>query len=189
MTQFAYAGIGSRETPAHVLEIMATVANELAGRGWTMRSGHAGGADSAFEAGARSANGPMEIFIPWSGFNGGYHERDSVINAQVLPNWITANGIAGQLHPAWNKCSSGAKLLHTRNIYQIAGQDLTSPVNCVVCWTTDGKASGGTGQAMRFAEYLEIPIFNLYSANALDNLAQFVYDTEVAAQQPKPANG
>ena len=67
--------------------------------------------------------------------------------------------------------------------------DLATPVNCVVCWTRDGKASGGTGQAMRFAEYLEIPIFNLYSANALDNLAQFVYDTEVAAQQPKPANG
>ena len=71
MTKFAYAGIGSRETPAHVLEIMATVANEMATRGWTLRSRRADGADSAFEAGARSVNGPMEIFIPWSGFNGG----------------------------------------------------------------------------------------------------------------------
>ena len=59
-----YAGIGSRSTPEPVLEHMHQVAHAMAEAGWTLRSGAAQGADSAFETGARSARGPREIWIP-----------------------------------------------------------------------------------------------------------------------------
>jgi len=39
-----YSGIGSRETPDDILELMKAVAYKLAGRGYTLRSGGADGA-------------------------------------------------------------------------------------------------------------------------------------------------
>ena len=41
----AYAGIGSRETPDQVLQIMTDLAVALAKEKFTLRSGGAGGAD------------------------------------------------------------------------------------------------------------------------------------------------
>lgn len=42
-----YAGIGSRETPTRVLQLMIKAAQRLAQRGYTLRSGGADGADAA----------------------------------------------------------------------------------------------------------------------------------------------
>jgi hypothetical protein len=44
----------------------------------------------------------------------------------------------------------------------------------VVCWTKDGKSSGGTGQALRIAEYYSIPIFNLKNDGAIEQLKMFL---------------
>ena len=180
-----YCGVGSRETPAEVLNSMSVVATELATRGWMLRSGHAFGADQAFETGALAVQGDAEIYLPWNGYNDGQHLVDHCINAQALPNWNAAAKMAAAFHPVWDKCTQGAQALHTRNIYQILGYDLRTPVNCVICWTRDGKASGGTGQALRLAEYLEIPVFNLQNEDALTQLADFVYNLELAAAKEK----
>jgi hypothetical protein len=58
----------------------------------------------------------------------------------------------------------------TRNSFQVLGPDLQSPVSFVVCWTTGGKISGGTGQALRIAKDLSIPIFNLYDKDCLHKI-------------------
>ncbi len=47
-----YTGIGSRSTPEAIQKIMTELAYELGKSGWTLRSGCAPGADSAFEFGA-----------------------------------------------------------------------------------------------------------------------------------------
>jgi hypothetical protein len=44
----------------------------------------------------------------------------------------------------------------------VLGWDLSAPVDFIVCWTKDGKASGGTGQALRLAEDRGIVIENLF---------------------------
>ena len=46
-----YTGVGSRETPSDILEVMESVGYALASQGWTLRSGGAVGADQAFERG------------------------------------------------------------------------------------------------------------------------------------------
>ena len=51
-------------------------------------------------------------------------------------------------------------------MYQVLGEDLQTPTSFIVCWTKDGKASGGTGQALRVAKKYDIPVFNLYNENA-----------------------
>lgn len=152
-----YTGIGSRKTPDDVLDLMERLARYLARQDWVLHSGHASGADQAFERGASQR---AQIFLPWRNF-----EDDVVIPALfVLPEpdaWTFE--IAAQHHPAWDRLSQGARKLHARNVHQIYGpQKDHSPISqCVVCWTSDGKASGGTGQALRIAESLGIQILNL----------------------------
>jgi hypothetical protein len=78
-----------------------------------------------------------------------------------------AQEIARKYHPAWNNLSHAAKKLMTRNTFQILGYDLNTPVSFVVCWTLGGKIQGGTGQALRIAKDMNIPIFNLYNKDCL----------------------
>lgn len=161
----AYAGIGSRETPADICDLMRLIATVLEDRGLTLRSGGAGGADLAFEAGT-SSDRTREIFVPWRGFNGStspYYPDPR--NAAVTRE---AAEIAEAAHPAWDRCSDGAKRLHTRNVHQVLGLKLDSPVRFVLAWTKDGRASGGTGQAIRIAETRGIPVLNLHSRSVRD---------------------
>jgi hypothetical protein len=69
--------------------------------------------------------------------------------------------MAKQFHPAWNRCSPGARKLHARNCFQVMGRDLNSPVDFIICWTRGGLGGGGTGQALRIAKHYNIPVFDL----------------------------
>ena len=152
-----YAGIGSRQTPQNVMEAMIDIAEQLGALGWTLRSGHAGGADMAFELGALRTCSPMEIFLPWAGFNGAPRTKEYKVpdfNAKLMD-------IAAAHHPRWNILSDGAKKLHARNVCQILGDNFEEPVNMVICWTKDGLKGGGTGQAVRIANSYGIPVFDL----------------------------
>jgi hypothetical protein len=57
-----------------------------------------------------------------------------------------------------------------RNCQQVLGQNLNLPVDFVVCWTKDGGKTGGTGQALRIADDLNIPIYNLFFENTMDEI-------------------
>lgn len=69
--------------------------------------------------------------------------------------------LAAEVHPNWAACSDAARKLHARNCYQILGLNLDNPVSDVVCWTPGGKGEGGTGQAIRLAKKLGIPVWDL----------------------------
>lgn len=155
-----YAGIGSRRTPQDVLVLMEQVAAKLRMRGFVLRSGHADGADSAFEHGAA---GVAEIFLPWPKFNGSGSSLCSVSPAALK--------LASEYHPRWAHLSQGAQKLHARNCFQVLGRDLVDPVRFVLCWH-DG--SGGTMQAVRIAESRGIPVFNLRDADVRARLEAFV---------------
>lgn len=171
-----YAGIGSRKTPDTVLEVMQNIGHELARFNWVLRSGGAVGADSAFENGCDLLHGQKQVFIPWAGFNGRKFRDGAVIPFATMDLQERAERIAASFHPAWHKCSSGAKSLHMRNVAQVLGPDLETPSSLVVCWTPEGKLVGGTAQAIRIAEAHGIPVFNLGLPNieqTLDELAIF----------------
>ena len=169
-----YAGIGSRETPQEYMELMYEIAFQMAPT-WTLRSG---GADTAFYQGAKNAKGPVEIFLPWEGFNG-FTASDEGF---YVPEYSTELlNIAAQFHPAWGSCNAGVKKMHARNVCQVAGLDLNTKTDLVICWTKDGKRGGGTGQALRIAGYLEIPIFDLAvgDLNDLQNLVNGMEESNV----------
>lgn len=169
-----YTGIGSRETPGEIANQMSLIGMTLAFDGWTLRSGHAAGADLAFENGAKDIpSGAMEIYLPWATFNSPPKNDPHYIDVRKLPNWEEARVIAEQFHPAWGKCDTNARLFHTRNVYQILGADLNTRSDLVICWTKNGKQQGGTGQALRLANYLNIPVFDL-AIHSLDQVQAFI---------------
>lgn len=160
-----YAGIGSRETPPHIASDFQAFAAEIAPY-WILRSGGAKGADKAFERGCISAKGKKEIFTAYSN----------------IPD--RAFEIAEEIHPNWKACSYPAKRLLTRNVLQVLGQNLDTPVSFVLCWTPDGcethrkrtRRTGGTGQAISLASLLDIPVFNAYKPLRLQEAKEFALD-------------
>lgn len=169
-----YAGIGSRDTPPEICHLMTRIEKRLSEKGWTLRSGGARGADSAFEAGSSLS----EIYLPYDGFEKKRQYHIGCYDAESFSNYQEARAIAAEFHPAWGRCSEWARKMHTRNVYQVLGMDLNTPSSCIICWTKDGGFNGGTSQSMRIAKARGIPIFNLYFEDSIDKLAEFVVKTE-----------
>lgn len=169
-----YAGIGSRETPLNIQQQIVDIGFQLGQSGWLLRSGHADGADQAFEEGAISVRGKMEIFLPWPGFNDA-PKGGSYITRKLTPELLD---YAKQFHPAWDKCSNAAKSMHARNVCQIMGEDGNQLVDLVICWTKNGKGGGGTGQALRIAKHHKIPIFDLALPDAPEKLCKYTAHIE-----------
>lgn len=151
-----YAGIGARDTPVDILRLMTKIATYLNGHGYTLRSGGAYGADTAFATGCRD----KQIFVPWDGYNNLKLEYS-------IPN--QAFNLAADLHPSWKYLTHGVIHLMARNCMQILGPELNDPSQFVICWTKDGcnrerdrtPLTGGTGQAIALASRNNIPIYNL----------------------------
>lgn len=163
-----YAGIGSRRTPPVMLPIMSGIAESLRTKGYTLRSGHAPGADLYFEAGAADMK---EIYLPWKGFNGS--------DSPLFHSTVEAEAMAERYHPRWDKLTEGAKKMMARNCHQVLGMDLNTPVEFVVCWTPNGGVEGGTGQAMRIAMDLKIPVYNIRRESDYENLIKKIKATRL----------
>ncbi len=166
-----YTGIGSRSTPIAIKQQMTETARLLKREGWTLRTGGAQGADTAFMCGSWLEPRHCEVYLPWKGFN--------ELNECNLPKPThEAKVIASKFHPGWNNLSHGAKALHARNVHQVLGRDAAKPVlsRFVLCWTPDGaetkttRETGGTGQAIRIALAYSVPVINMFNHGWMDRL-------------------
>lgn len=156
----AYAGVGSRDTPIEILGVMETAAKALRVLGWTLHSGHAPGADQAF---ARGAGDAAVIFLPWPMF-----ERKVPKHGRIHDNpRPKAYDMAKEIHPRWEDVKPGAKALHARNMHQVLGWDLQTPVTFVLCWTPRALVIGGTATAIRTANAWGVEVRNLANPEVL----------------------
>ena len=139
--------------------------------GYTLRSGGAEGADSAFE----SVFDKKEIYLPWKNFN----NNDS--QYYNLSNEVYA--LAATVHPYFYRMRFGAKKLHSRNCYQVLGYNLDRPSDVLVCWTRDGayneesssvEHTGGTRTAIVLADRYKVPIYNLNIDTHYDSLLKWL---------------
>ena len=144
LVTMTYAGIGSRETPLDILNQMTKIAEQLENLGYTLNSGGAKGADSAFEKGVKNI----------------LHKNIFYANDA---NDITIE-IAKEIHPAPQKLSAYALKLMARNTFQVFGRKLDRPVDFVICWTKDGKEGcgkdrpcGGTGEGRSIEDEDHVP--------------------------------
>ena len=175
-------------TPKDILQLMTKIAYKLAQQGYVLRSGAAQGADTAFEDGCKeywmdtSEDFPpllAQIYLPWNTF-ATYEDyyKDWYRVLDRMPNNLEAYRIASETHPAWEKCSRGAKALHARNVYQVLGNSLTSPSDFLICWAkTDknGNPKGGTATAWNLAERVGVEhLFNLYRDEDRNRIEEWV---------------
>lgn len=175
-----YAGVGSRDTPAEIQTLMRQLATALEKVGYTLRSGGAKGADSAFEAGVRD-KAHKSIFLPYKGFN----HNPSPFYGDAPP---LALEWAAKAHPYFTKMKEGfTKQAHARNVNQVLGHDCKTPCHFVLCWTPDGaeaesechsvEVTGGTRTAIVIASLNGVPVFNLARPDAIDRLRAHVNGT------------
>ena len=165
-----YAGIGSRATPQAELEAMTEAAKMLSEKGYTLRSGGAKGADTAFEKGTNK----KEIF-------------------KVGNNPLTTElKIAEEIHPRWGALKSTyVKKLMARNTNQVFGKNLDAPVDFVLFYAeeTDNplRPKGGTGQAVEMARRKGIPTINMADTNWKNQLEK-VLEGQSTKQSSKEIN-
>ena len=153
-----YAGIGSRKTPPEARELIHEFALELNRQGFTLRSGGADGADTFFEEIATV----KEIYLPWKGFN----KRPRILMPAEGSMYFQvptqdAVGLAREIIHGYDEREHGPRMLLARNMHQVLGHDLATPVEFVICWTLDGKVAGGTAHAIKLARKSKIPVYNL----------------------------
>ncbi|ETX13348.1 hypothetical protein OCH239_10925 [Roseivivax halodurans JCM 10272] len=158
-----FAGVGSRETPAAIQALMTEIGGLLTEDGMRLRSGGAIGADTAFWTGARAANPEgMEIFLP----KPKRHIPEGIVKMSPVFERLALNfhphpdGIRPNPKNPDDKRHYFLKLM-ARNGNQIFGEDFRVPSSVVVCWTPKGEAGGGTGQAIRLATSVGIPVIDL----------------------------
>lgn len=158
--------------------------------GLIARSGHADGADQAFE---RGAGGSVDIFLPY----GSYNKRASTIGKKFMNPTPEAFELAAKFHPAWHVLNRDGRRLMARNCHEVLGYGLDEPSEFVVCWTPDGsldgvgRGAGGTGQALRIAHAPlvrvgdgwaprpRIPVFNLQRPGERERLEAYCAATLV----------
>lgn len=171
-----YTGIGSRELPQRILDIMASLGKKLAGRGYKLRTGDAPGADRAFAIGAEAGRGDksiqevLDLFAPLG-------------NARILPPNIRASRkippkegavfdellkLVEEFHPLKPKGKHIARnpkfRYHFRNPLQLMGEGMDKPSDFVLAAvnpryfkTKNTRDLGGTGQNLRIAMAKDIP--------------------------------
>ena len=158
------AGIGSRQTPYEVLDVMYDFGAFIARNKGILRSGGAKGADQAFIRGACGCDeSRVEVYLPWAGYECRHFPKCCV---KLETPDVGAYTIAKAYHPAWIQCDTAARKFHARNMHIIFGKDLNDPVDLVICWTPNGLGGGGTGQGMRAAMAYGIDVVDLACTSA-----------------------
>lgn len=187
MRNLFYTGIGSRDIPIDISELMSKIAHKLCLLGYHLRSGAADGSDTSFEHGVLTALGSdfdkydssISVYLPWSSFG----KRNRVNNpyARVLDHPETEQLVKIH-HPNADKLTHSVMSLMRRNCHQVLGDDLSTPSAFIICWTPDGveqgaattQYTGGTGMAIRIASANNIKVFNLANKISYERIKKWL---------------
>lgn len=176
-----YTGVGSRQTPLRQRQFLTSISKRLSATGFHLRSGHADGADKAFERGTNNKT----VFTPWKTFNG--------FTGKFIPLTDEVYNLASiyynEYRPKvkWIDMKDSVKKLMARNIYQVIGSDINNPnpSDFLICYadvdSENNRVMGGTGFTVFVAQKFEVPIFNISQIDDLKDIKYLMtyvkYDT------------
>ena len=167
MTTKYFTGIGSRDITEEEYSLLLRISKWVCSQGYTLRSGHALGSDSAFEEGASHHSGQdnREIYIPYKNFKGNNVLSDLIdVSTWSEESTYLCECIARMARGGFWGLSIGGKNLHSRNVPQVLGKDLKTPSDFVLFCsdeTKGGNVKGGTATAVKIAKAWGIPTFNI----------------------------
>jgi predicted NAD-dependent protein-ADP-ribosyltransferase YbiA (DUF1768 family)/alkylated DNA repair dioxygenase AlkB len=180
-----YAGVGSRSLGRSrpLARIATALAMRLERAGYGLASGGADGADRAFEKGVALAEN-KQIFRP------GYDATKKLPDGYVVldgPIVGQAAAVAGLVTSGWDVMSGPGRDLHTRNVFQVLGRDMKSPVEFVLAIpSVNDTRTTGTRQTMAIAAANGIPVFDLTTREGLNAAFARVEQIERAAGLTSP---
>jgi hypothetical protein len=155
----AYAVAGPRRgTPDAILVLAGRIARALAMLGWCQRNGIAEGFDQECY---NHAGDDVSLYLPWPGFRRGesdYHAAH-VVRQEAS---AVALDLAARCHSNWAACHRSARMLLGRNSHVIAGHRCDDPAAFLLCYTSNGRDAGGTGQTIRVAQRYGVRVDNLF---------------------------
>lgn len=164
--------VGSRESLLKYAFPMMTIAY-TASESFVCRSGRAPGPDQWAQLAYilryyASKVCHAEIYVPDNQFCNQFVNTFTKCNSWTYTQydmklWDEARDIARTIHEAWHNCSSFAKVLHTRNVFQVLGPDLNTPSKfCVFCANqVDNDVFGGTRTAVELCRRYDVPNINI----------------------------
>jgi len=179
-----YAGIGSRETPQKVLDLMTEAAKYLEGIGYTLNTGKTFTAKPSSDP---KYQAQYEERLAFSKKHNGKVGLDEEGADRAFSLGATKKNLFGvdkpvgqremavmqEIHPNPSALKEGAKKLMARNTNQVFGENLDTPVDFVLFYAQETKGirpEGGTGQAVEMARRKGIPTINMADANWKDQL-------------------
>ena len=157
-----YTGIGSRNITFKEEQSILRVSSGLKERGYIVYSGNADGSDITFQKGS---DGQCVIYLPWKNFN----KQNYNINKSIkyfVPYSEDGELAIKKFHPCPKYILSKRPLtnLMVRNYHQINGYEdfpITKFVICCATVDSNGDVIGGTGQAVKIALDMGIPVVNI----------------------------
>jgi hypothetical protein len=161
----AYAGLGNQDAPEEVLKQIERLAKHLESLGYTVRTSGGQGPEEYFERVEAK-----EVFIPWKNFNG----RQSKLSR----NANEALDVVKRLSPSFDTLKPAVQAIIAVKAHVILGKDLKSPIKFLVVWSQDGAETakectaktGFVSTAIKLADGLKIPVFNLKRPDALERI-------------------
>lgn len=174
----SYAGIGTRSLGSSERDQILSLSWSLSERGWVVYSGNAEGSDISFQEGSC---GNCVIFLPWEGFNNERYDPRRSLDHFVVGEESRGIDSIRQFHPNPSAVigSRGVRSLMSRNYFQVHGYGVYPAARfLLVCAdpTSDG-VKGGTGQAVRIARFLDLPVVNIRESGWEDLLIDILERT------------
>lgn len=165
-----YTVAGSRKTPVAVLETMRQVAKALDYSGYVLRTCASHGPGLIAYGASQEATGLGQRWVPWLGFDGHFEsihlpDREHFRLAQALRN-------------DWHILPNATQAMKACNVAELLGVGLDQPSRFLLCYSACAaqspqeltRHSGATGELIRLADYLEIPVVNFARDDALQRL-------------------
>lgn len=184
-----YAGVGSRETPEDVLQLMQELSLELYSKGYALSSGDATGADRAFWKGATKSpyyrHLGARIYLSAAWVRGRAADPENYFyNALSYHTFGEAKDTAEIARGGWYGLNEWGVNLHTRNVFQILGSNLTEHVQFLIYWAKPigktEKVKGGTNTALQIAKRFGVKQrINLYTVEGRAWAENFLAKTEI----------
>jgi hypothetical protein len=174
--RFTFAGIGTRGATAREIGTIIEVCASLSALGGWCYSGNADGCDIACQTGAGKQS---TAWIPWPRFNFQVYDAEALCGDVVdAGEGKRGRKYAEEAFPNLASAKQGVQKIMTRNAYQVIGDKSHPRVAFVLCCADPDPVrivAGGTGQAVRIATALKIPVFNLRSRkNFTDEMMKLV---------------
>lgn len=153
-----------RDFPEEIKQKLVSIASKFINKGYTVRYN---GDDKNLHNSIHAFSSKLtEAYVPWKGFE--------EIDSKLSWNTKTANHIAQENFPAWDKIPNLVKAMMARNVRLIFGSRNNSPTKVVITWSPDGatrypevtRDTGRSSFIISVASKYTFPVINIQKEGA-----------------------